>query len=467
MTAQLTDHEARALDARLDKVPVTSRHILWIVILGAAYFIEIFDNVSFSLLAPAVRAEFELDIPQIGLIISSVFVGALFGAILGGRLSDKIGRKPILIAACLVFSVGSLVSAIAPTWELLALSRIVTGFGMQAAVGVLMVVVSEMFPRLARGRFFAVLTMIGFMSSPVTAVIALNIVPLAPGAWRWVFVIGASGVIVAALIAWFLPETVRWQVSHGRLDAASRTVEALENLAERKGTKLPVPEEVPEQDSNPVRPRLRDLFRGEALRRLVVTSGTFFAYLFCLYGFYSWVPTILVDRGMSQPAALQFVTIMSIAQIIGPLILYPLADRIERKSVILVGTIVTAAALCVFALTGDPVVTLIAASVAHLASTGMTTPFYTYIPEVFPTALRGIGVGMVNGVGRVAGVLSGVVVAAVYTAWGFQVLYLMLAALFVLTGATLFIFGVRTTNRSLEAIAADALSSAATTEQSH
>lgn len=462
MTTTSTERDARVLDARIDRIPTTSRHVVWIAILGAAYFIEIFDNVSFSLLAPAVRAEFGLEIAQVGLIISAVFVGALIGAVLGGRLSDKVGRRPVLIVSCLVFSLGSLLSAIAPTWELLALSRVVTGLGMQAAVGVLMVVVSEIFPRLSRGRFFSVLTLIGFVASPVTASIALTIVPLAPSAWRGVFVIGGSGVVIAALIAWLLPETVRWQASHGRLDAAERTVADLEAHARRRGAVLPAPVEVPPETAAAESASIRDLFRGDAAKRLIVTCATFFSYLFCLYGFYSWVSIILVDRGLSQQAALQFVTIMSFAQILGPVILYPLADRIERKSVILAGSMVAAVALVTFALVEDPILSLVAASLAHLASTSMTTPFYTYIPEVFPTALRGFGVGLVNGVGRVAGVLSGVVVAAVYGEWGAQVVYFLLAVVFALTGITLFLFGVRTTNRSLEAISAgDSSSSAA------
>ena len=454
MTTQV-NVDAMSLDARLDRVPVTGRHVLWIIVLGGAYFIEIFDNVAFSLLAPAVRAEFSLGIEQVGLIISSVFVGALLGSLVGGRLSDRIGRRPVLIAACLVFSLGSLLSASAASWEVLALSRVVTGFGMQAAVGVLMVVVSEMFPRLARGRFFSVLTFIGFVSSPATAFIALNIVPISTSSWRWVFVIGASGVLIAILIAWLLPESVRWQVSHGKLDGAARTVTSLESSAIRRGKTLAEPQSAQTDLSEGPRPTLRDLVRGEGLRRLVVTSLTFFAYLFALYGFYSWVPTILTDRGMSQQAALQFTTIMSVAQIAGPAILYAIADRVERKTVILGGAVIAAMALVVFALVPDPTITLIAAAIAHLASTSMTTPFYTYIPEVFPTDLRGIGVGTVNGIGRLAGILSGVAVGWIYTNLGFQTLYLTLAATFLLTGVVVFTFGVRTTNRSLEAISAE------------
>lgn len=439
-----------SLSARIDRVPTTRRHLVWISILGLAYFIEIFDNISFSFVAPSVRADLGLDLSEVGLVISAVFVGALIGAVLGGRLSDRFGRRPVLIVSCIVFSIGSLISAVSPTWEILALSRVVTGLGMQAAVGVLLVIVSELFPRLVRGRFFAALTFVGFVSSPVTAVIALNIVPASPGAWRWVFAIGGLGIIVAILVAFLVPETVHWQEAHGRTEAASRTVNVLEAAALKSGAQLSEPE-VSSFDSGK-RGTLRELLRGEALRRLVVTALAFSIYLYCLYGLSAWIPTILTDRGMTETAALQFMTVLSLGQILGPLALFFVADRVQRKTVIFIGSIVTAAALVWFALTADPTLSLISAFIAYLAATSMTTPFYTYIPEVFSTSLRGMGVGIVNGMGRVAGVLSGVTIAAIYTAWGFEVMYLILAGIFLLTGTIVMVFGIRTTQQSLDNI---------------
>lgn len=449
MTDSKLEQESSMLDARLDRVPVTGRHILWIAVLGLTFLVETFDNVMFASVAPAIRAEWSLTIGEIGVLASSVFIGMFVGAVVGGRLSDRIGRKPVLVAGCLIFGLSSLASAFAPSPEWLLALRIATGIGMQAAVGVLLVVVSEMFPSARRGRFFTMLTFIGFAAVPITSFTALAIVPTGPSAWRWVFVIGGVGIVIALLVLRFVPETVRWQVSHNRSMAATRTVELLEAAAQRGGRPLPPPLELPPV---PAQERLRDLFRGTVLRRLVVMCLAFGIYLFCLVGFQAWIPTILTSRGMDQTAALRFASVVSLSTVFGPVIIYFIADRIERKVILFVSSIITASAMMIFAFVGDPGLSIVAAFVTSMAATSMTVSFYAYIPEVFPTALRGAGVGAVNGAARVTGFLSGISVAAIYSAWGFEWLYVTLAGLFLVSGTMILVFGVRTTNRSLEVI---------------
>ncbi|CCQ48184.1 sugar (and other) transporter family protein [Pseudarthrobacter siccitolerans] len=449
MTTSTLEQEGSMLDARLDRLPITKHHILWISVLGLVFFVETFDNVMFASLAPAIRNEWGLSIGEIGVLASSVFIGMFVGAVAGGRLSDRFGRRPALVAGCFVFGLGSLGSALAPSPEWLLAFRVITGVGMQAAIGVLMVMVSEMFPSAKRGRFFTVLTFIGFAGVPVTTFTALTIVPSGPSAWRWVFAIGGVGILTALIVLRFVPETVRWQVAHNRSEAATRTVLSLEKAAQERGKVLPQPQSLPPIQT---RQKLRDLFRGKVLQRLMVMSSAFGIYLFCLVGFQAWIPTILTSRGMSQTAALQFASIVSLATIVGPVIIYFIADKIERKVILFVAAVITTVAMLTFAFVSDSTVSLIAAFAASMAATSMTVSFYTYIPEVFPTALRGVGVGAVNGAARVTGFLSGISVAAIYTAWGFQWLYVILAGLFLLAGTIILVFGTRTTNRSLEVV---------------
>ena len=449
MTNAALEQESSMLDARLDRLPITRTHIVCISVLGLVFLVETFDNVMFASLAPAIRSEWGLSIGEIGLLASSVFIGMFIGAVVGGRLSDRLGRRPVLIAGCFVFGLGSLASALALSTEWLLACRIVTGVGMQAAVGVLLVVVSEMFPSARRGRFFTILTFIWLASVPITSFTALTIVPTGPGAWRWVFAIGGVGIVIAFLVLRFIPETVRWQVAHHRHEAAMRTVLALEKAAQERGSTLAEPKALPPIQRQQ---KLRELFRGRVLQRLIVMCSAFGIYLFCLVGFQAWIPTILTVRGMEQTAALQFASVVSLATIGGPVIIYFIADKVERKAILFVASVITATAMLIFAFVGDPAVSLIAAFTASMAATSMTVSFYAYIPEVFPTALRGVGVGAVNGAARVTGFLSGVSVAAIYTAWGFQWLYTILAGLFLLAGTITLVFGIRTTNRSLEAV---------------
>ncbi|MGR0218626.1 MFS transporter [Agromyces sp. ZXT2-6] len=437
------------INSRLDRLPPSKYHALWVVILGIAMLIETFDNVVFAFLAPSIRADWNLSLGQVGVITSSVFVGMMIGAIVGGRLSDRYGRRPVLIWASVLYSAMSLLSAFAPNYEILTTSRILTGVGVQAATGVVMVYAGEMFPKLVRGRAFSSLLFIGYFGTPLTALTALAIAPTGLGAWRWVFVIGAAGFLIAIAAALWLPETVRWLVLRGRDAQAERIVERLEASVVRSGKTLG--DVAP---ALPVTPQgsYRDLFHRRNLKRLVVTALAFSGYIYTAYGFLAWVPTLLTDRGMPQAEAIGFATVLSFSTVVGPLIMFPFTDKIERKTTLLLSGLLCATSLVVFATTADPTVSMVAGFGAQLGISMMGAAFYTYIPEVFPTNIRGLGFGVVSGVARVAGIISGLTIAVIYTGLGFQALYVVLAVVISAAGLLVATLGPRTTNRSLESI---------------
>ncbi|MER2084138.1 MFS transporter [Rhodococcus erythropolis] len=435
---------------RLDRLPVTSSHLFWVALLGLAYLIETFDNIAFGFLAPAIRAEWGLSLGQIGLITSAVFVGMLVGAVGGGRLSDAHGRKPVLVWASVFYSAASLMSALAPNIEVLFASRVLTGIGVQAATGVIMVYLTEMFPSHARGRFFSAVSFFGFLASPLASMTALTVVPTGPGAWRWVFALGAVGVVIAVTVAVGLPETVRWLDSHGRQDEALRVVERMEAAASKNNPLPPAsPVEGPIDQENG---SIRDLFQHGYARRLVVLASTFAILVYCFYGFVSWVATVLVGRGMPQSEALEIVRNISLGSIFSPLILYTVADRIERKTAILIAGSITGIAMMVFGSTTDRGLTIASGFVVIVGLGALTTSFYMYLPEVFPTAIRGVGAGITAGVGRIAGIVSGVTIAAIYASQGDGPLYMGLGAGLVVMGVITAALGPKTTRRSLEAI---------------
>ena len=84
--------------ARLDRLPVITRtHRTWVVLLGALFVFDLVDLNSFAYAAPALRTQWGLSIGTVGVVTSAGFVGMFLGAIVGGRLSDRIGRRPVLI----------------------------------------------------------------------------------------------------------------------------------------------------------------------------------------------------------------------------------------------------------------------------------------------------------------------------------------------------------------------------------
>lgn len=448
-TSAMAEGKTGSPIARLDRLPTGRVHVLWIALLGSAYVVETFDNLVFSYTAPTIMAEWQLNLAQIGMLTSAVFIGMMFGAVAGGRLADRLGRKPLLIWASVFYSLTSLMSAIAPNFEILFLSRVLTGIGVQAATGIVIVYLSEMFPRATRGRFFAIVSMLGFLASPLTAFIARIIVPQGVGAWRWMFVIGSVGILIAVVVAIWLPESVRWLSTHGYQDKAEKTVDRLEVEALQRG---PLPAIEAEEDIVASQGSFRELFNVVYMRRLLVLGSSFFLMVFAYYGITAWLTTILGTRGMSQADALGIVGIASLAGLAGPALLFAFADRIERRTAVLIAGLLAAVGVFLFTLSASsPVLTVISVSLVFAASLAASTTWYTYMPEAFPTSVRGVGAGTVNGMGRFAGVVQGMVVAGMLQGVGETATMLMIAAAFVLMGL-LALLGPKTTRRSLEEI---------------
>ncbi|MGY0498267.1 MFS transporter [Nocardia sp. FBN12] len=444
-----------SLSSRLDRLPASTRsHKIWMVILGSLFLWDVADVHVLAYAAPAIRKEWGLSISDVGVLTSISFLGMFIGALVGGRISDRIGRKKMIIGATVLYSVFTVGCAIAPNFATLGLCRLLTGVGLQALTGALIVYVTEMFPKASRGRNQSLLLAVGLLGVPVMAWAARFIVPLDESAWRWLLLLPVLGVISAVFAQFLLPESVRWLELNGRGSEAEGLVRRLEDEAiRRSGTVLPEPVEFPAEPQR----GLSDLLKDSYSRRAVVVASVVMSFgILSLFGFNSWVPTLLTEHGYSTKSALGVTSILSLAPILGALAAVPFIDRFERKYIGALLSVVIAAGMLTFAYTDSGAVLIAAGFVVTMFLQTSTATLYTYLPEIFPTSLRGIGAGMANGIGRLAGIGGGMVVAALLAGLGFQAVLVATALFAIISGAAFGLFGENTKGRALEEIAPSA-----------
>lgn len=436
---------------RLNRIPVMTRtHKAWAALLAALLLVDMADLNTFAFAAPAIRADWGLDVAGVGTITAASFLGMFVGSIAGGRIADRIGRKKVIIGATAFFSLFSLLSASAIGTVDLAIYRILTGFGLQAMTVVVLTYVSEMFPRLHRGRAQTWIVAFSLLGIPAMAWFARWVVPTSASGWRWIFVLGAAGVLLLIAVGRSLPESVRWLEANGRRDDGLAVVERIEAQARAAtGTELPAVVAEPAVETG----RAVDLVRGGYLKRTIVLSLTMMLALSGFYGFNSWVPTLLNEHGFSPADALTYSSILSLAAFPGALLALLFIDKVERRTAVLVVYAVVAALCLVFGFTGSNGVLLASGLLITMLLQTVTACMYTYLPEIFPTNLRALGAGIGNGAGRLATFGTMFLVAAMLTWLGFTAVFLYLAAVILLAGLVIGIFGERTRGRSLEAIA--------------
>jgi len=434
--------------ARLERLPrITRSHRVWIALLSFIYACDWADIFSLSYAMPAMRETWQLSTTQIGAVTSCTFAGMAIGAVLGGRLSDKFGRRPTLIAGTVVFSVASILSALSPNYEVFAVLRTLTGAGLQAVVGVVLVYVTETFPRVSRGRYISLVIGLGSLGMPPMALAARIIVPAGPETWRWVFVLGGIGLLAVVFVPKLLPESVRWDETNGKTARAAQLVTTLEQqVIARTGSPLPAPAPAAPTTPQP----MSNLFTARYRRRTVVLCVAMTFFLLGYYGFNNWVPTLLVDRGLSISAALTVTTVLSASPLAATLLALPITDRWERKRTCMVLCMLAAAAVTAFAYTHNYATLVVSGFLTQLFFVTTFQVLYAYLPENFPTALRGSGAGLANGVGRAAGIASGFITAAIVTVLGFAGAFGAAALFSTLAGLIIGTFGANTHNRNLD-----------------
>lgn len=437
--------------ARLDRIPLATRsHRIWAALLCAVFLFELADLNTFAYVAPALRKHWGVDVGGIGLVTSAAFGGMFIGALIGGRITDRFGRKWVLIGSSAAYSLFSLASAFSPNLATLGVLRVLTGVGLEAMTVVGLIYVAEMFPAARRGRYQALILGVGLVGIPAMSWFARLVVPLGASGWRWVFVLGAVGIVAALAMVRLLPESVRWLDAHGRGEQAEHIVDGLERQARAAVGELPETQPLP---PTPEPAQLRDLFTGPLRTRTLLLALVWIFGILGFYGFNAWVPTLLAAKGYNVVESLTYTAVLSIGAVPGALLAWPIIDRWERKNAIFVIEAAVALFVIIYGFVSSLPVVIVSGILVTLLLQMQTAFLYAYTPEVFPTRLRGLGTGFTNGIGRLAGAGGGVLVAAIYQSWGYASVFVYVAGCMLLVGGLVALFGVRTTGERLETVA--------------
>jgi putative MFS transporter len=418
---------------------------MWV--LAFVLFFEHGDINTFSYAAPAILSQWHLSILVISEVISSTFFGMFLGSTAGGWFSDRVGRKRALIYTTLWYSVFSLLNAFVWNPTGLFVTRLLTGVGLSAMNVVGITYISEMFPASRRGAYQGWVMMIGLLGIPATAYVARFLVPLTPWAWRLVFVWGSLGML-CVLFAWRLEESPRWFENRGLLIQAEEVLARMEERARTEHGDLPAPCKL-------ATPRIqkrsyRDLFSPAHLRQTIVLIVAWICQTLGFYGFTAWVPTLLVARGFSLVHSLAWSSAMSIGAAPGALLAALISDRWERKWLITSVALAVAACGLPYGMAFKTAPIVVFGFLVAMFLQTFAPLLYAYTPETYPTEIRNSAVGLAYGIGRLANTVGPLLVAFLFSHYGYTSVFVYIAACWALVAITIGGFGARTKGRLLE-----------------
>jgi len=448
---------------RLERLPMSRPQWRLLFQGGLGYTFDGMDAALVAFILPSATEVFSLSSAQTGLLGSSVLIGYLFGALSAGILGDLIGRKQVMIWALGIYAVASIVAALSPSWGFLFWARVVAGFGTGAESAIIAPFLSEFVSGRYRGRFIGSLA--GFFSFGfvLAALLGYFIVPNVPEGWRVVQVISALPIV---MILWWrrsLPESPRWLLEHDHPEEAEQVVSGFEEeIEQRTGASLPPVEEVhvPPARSAPagsVFANLLTLWRGTLARISASTWAIWFAITFSYYGFFTWIPSLLVEQGYSIADSFAFSIAIYVAQIPGYYSAAFIGEKLDRKWTI--GAYLAGGAVAALLMsTADTPTEIIAFGVMlSFFMNGTYAAVYSYTPEVYPTAVRSTGMGAASAFGRVGGILAPIAIGLAYGSIGFEGVFVMTTAVLAAGVLAVIVFGLSTKGRTLEDISAEEL----------
>lgn len=438
---------ASELSPRLDRLPVSRFHRRVMYGVCFAFFFELADLNSFAYAATGLQKYEHMSVGTIANVTSASFAGMFLGAVFGGRLADRLGRRRALVWSVVWFSLFSLLNALAPDTAVITLARFLTGVGLSAMTVIAITYLAELMPQSHRGRMQGAALAVGLIGIPAMAFFARAVVPSGPDGWRWVFVAGAVGVASLALIL-RLPESPRWLLDHGRPEEAESTLAAIEAEVSRSAGELPPPAAAPAPV--PVVTGAGSLFRGGLGGRTLMLVGAWVFQTLGFYGFTSWVPVLLADHGFTLTKTLTFTAVTTIGAVPGAFLAWFISDRYRRRSPLIAVAVLTAVCGLAYGLTFNTAAILVFGFGVSFFIQTFAALLYAYTPELYPTGLRNTGSGVAYGTGRLANIAGPYIVSAIYGGAGYPWVFVYIAVCWALAALVIGLFGPRTGDIPLE-----------------
>jgi sugar porter (SP) family MFS transporter len=340
-----------------------------------------------------VKKDFSLSPGLEEIVISSVLLGSLIGAIAGGVLADRWGRRRLLIITASVFGIGAIGAALSPDTGWLIVARILAGAAIGVASFVAPLYISEIAPVAIRGKLVS-LNQVALTSGIVISYL-IDYAFAGAGAWRWMFAMAVVPAAAFAIGLLFIPESPRWLVGRGMADKARAVLERIRAPGQVEAEFTQIQESAQQQKANWVEllsPVLRPAMVvgvGLAVAQQITGINTVIYY----------APTIFKFAGLSSASVAILASVgVGVVNVILTVVAMQLIDRVGRRPLLLVslagmslGLIVLGLAFKLPQLSGSLGWIAVTSLMLYVGSfaVGLGPVFWLILSEIYPLRIRG------------------------------------------------------------------------------
>ncbi|BEV17934.1 MFS transporter [Herbaspirillum sp. DW155] len=470
----MTAHACSNIPARLDRLPWSRWHWRVVIALGVAWVLDGLEVTLVGSLGSVLERSdtLALNAAQVGWTGSLYIAGTVLGALVFGRLTDRLGRKRLFMLTLMLYMAATLATAFAQDFLFLALCRFVTGLGIGGEYAAINSAIDELIPARVRGQVNLIINASFWIGAALGAGLSLVILdPQVMGAalgWRACFLLGAVLAVAVLLVRRHVPESPRWLLMHGRDEEAEQVVRKIEAEVAQQHGPLPAPADVaaaPGQAGSGMLPwrEIAQVLLHRYRQRSVMVALMMVAQAF-VYNAIFFTYSLVLTRFFQVPdhRVALYIFPFALGNVLGPVLLGHLFDSIGRRRMIAATYLLSGAGLAGTAWAFNAgwldarSLALCWSAVFFVASAAASSAYLT-ASEVFPLRMRAMAISIFYAIGTgvggfVAPVLLGWLIAS-GDRHAVAAGYALGACLALLAGACALRFAVDAERRTLEEVA--------------